>query len=99
MKTRVVMGIVLMSTFALGVNALAYEGGSKMVAAFAHPEKGEAEFGPLSVVPSEVLTPGKPIVQMLHRLPQPTLSVERIREERPGRSLGTKAVVLFQSAR
>lgn len=93
--------VTLALLFALGFagNAFAYEGGTKMVAAMNQPERGEPQFSPILLVPHESLTPSKPVLRLLHRIPEPTLSAERIREEVPGRSLGTKGVVRFQKER
>lgn len=77
-------------------NAWTYEGGTKLIATMTQPAKGEVQFGPIRVVPSHELSPSKTVQTLLYRVPEPTLSIERIREERPGRTSGTKAVVLFQ---
>ena len=95
MKTVAIVGAVVM-VFAFAGNAWAYDGGTKAVIAMTNPPRGIAEYSPILVVPHDQLTPTKPIVQLLRRIPEPTLSVERIREEKWGPSTGTKAVVLFQ---
>lgn len=99
MKSGVLLATLTLLIFGFGITAAAYEGGTKTVATMTHPEKGEVSFSPLVVIPHDALMPSKAVTQLVHRLPQPTLSVERIREERPGQSLGTKAVVLFQKGR
>lgn len=82
--------------FGFGGNVFSYEGGTKLVATMTHPERGEAKFSPLILIPHEELAPSKPVLRLLHRVPEPTLSKARIREEKWGRSLGTKALVRFQ---
>lgn len=96
-----VAAVTLALLFALGFagNVFAYEGGTKIVAAMNQPERGEAQFAPLILVPHDSLTPSKAVVRLLHRIPEPTLAPERIREEVPGRSLGTKGPVRFQKER
>ena len=95
MKAIAIVGAVAMA-FAFVGNGWAYEGGTKAVAVMTHPERARAEAGPLFVIPYNELSPGKAITRLLHRVPQPTLSIERIREEKMGPSTGTKTVVLFQ---
>jgi hypothetical protein len=99
MKSAVLLATLTLLIFGLGITAAAYEGGTKTVATMTHPEKGEVQFGPIVVIPHDALTPSKLVTGLLRRLPEPTLSVERIRLEKPGQSLGTKAVVLFQRER
>jgi len=84
--------------FILGFSGtvIGYEGGTKMIAAMTHPEEGKMVSGPLVVVPRSELSPGKLIERYLHRLPEPTLSAQGIREEVPGPSLGTKGIIRFQ---
>ncbi len=96
MKTIPLIAMLALAALAVGGNLWAYEGGTKAVVARMQPEKGEAGFNPILLVPGGELSPGKPVQQFLRRIPQPTLSAERIREEKPGRSLGTKAVVVFE---
>lgn len=99
MKKATAVAIVALVVFGFSGNLFAYEGGTKMVAAMNQPERGEPQFSPLLLVPHESLTPSKLIVRFLHRIPEPTLGRERIREEVPGRSLGTKGLVRFQKER
>lgn len=89
--------LVAMSiALAFSGNILAYEGGTKLVATMAHPEKANIQSN-LSLSSLEYGFGGtKLVVQFLHRLPKPTLSGQRIREEKPGPSLGTKSTVRFQ---
>jgi len=88
--------LVLMVVGIFLANAFAYEGGTKFVATMTHPGEKPASFGPILVVPSSEMTPSKPILKLLNRIPEPTLSVERMRVEKLGPSLGTKALVRFQ---
>ena len=85
---------VLMLGF--GVSAFGYEGGTKVVATMTHLERGAVEAGPVLLVPHDELAPTKAVQEFLRRVPEPTLSVERIRTEILGTTSGTKAVVLFQ---
>lgn len=96
MRKGAAVTIVLLFVLGFAGNAFAYEGGTKMVAAMNQPERGEAQPGPILLVPGTSLTPSKAVVRFLHRIPEPTLAPERIREERWGPSLGTKALVRFQ---
>lgn len=99
MKTmNLVVAAVLVSLVSAG-NVWASEGATKTVAALAQPEGGKALSGPLLLVSDTSMAPAKPVQAYLRQVPQPTLSVERIREERPGRSFGTKAAVLFQEGK
>jgi len=91
-----IMTLTLVMLFAVAVNGFAYDGGTKLVATMTQPDPGEVQFGPIWVVPSHELSPSKTVQTLLYRVPEPTLSIERIREEKPGRTSGTKAVVLFQ---
>lgn len=94
---RTLISLVVLSFLVLGFgNALsAYEGGTKAVATMTHPEKGEAQFGPVLLVPHSSLTPSKAVTSLIHGIPQPTLTMSGIREEEGGQTLGTKAVVRF----
>jgi hypothetical protein len=96
MRNVALVLVLLIAVFGASSSVWAYEGGTKAVAAMgsAHKE-GQAQFGPISVVPSHWLTPGKLIERYLHRIPEPTLTAERLREETPGPSLGTKEVTRF----
>lgn len=96
MKNVNLLAALALLIFGLGVNALASEGGTKLIATVARPEQGQTQFGPIWVVGYDELTPSKPVMQLLRRFPKPTLSIENLREEKGGPSLGTKAVVLFQ---
>jgi len=93
--------LTLAASVILGISATAfsYEGGTKRVVRMALPQRGPADVSAIPAVLSYELTGSKPVVNFLRRIPEPTLSVERIREEKPGASLGTKAVVLFQKER
>lgn len=91
--TSLVTLVILILGF--GTYAFGYEGGTKVVATLTHPERGAVEAGPVLLTPHNELTPGKAVQQLLRRVPEPTLSIERIRTEKPGRTSGTKAVVLF----
>lgn len=99
MKTLTFLATFMFVFLAVTGNAFSYEGGTKALVVMTHPEKGEADFSPLLVIPHDELTPSKPVQRLLRQIPEPTLSLERIREEIPGPSLGTKAVVLFQKRR
>lgn len=93
--------LVTLAVLALGFGAVAfgYEGGTKVVAAMTHPERGAVEAGPILLTPHNEMTPTKSFQELLRRVPEPTLSIERIRTEKPGKTSGTKAVVLFQEKR
>ena len=96
MKTiNFVVVAALVSMVSAG-NVWALEGATKAVVAAAQMEQGKAQGGPLLLASGTELAASKPVQAFLRRIPQPTLSAERIREERPGRSFGTKAAVLFQ---
>ena len=93
---HVVLFLVLTTAFlGLGGNLLAYEGGTKLVATMASPAIGEAKSGPTFGL-SYGVNSTKPVVSFFKRMPEPSLSLERIREEKLGRNLGTKEIVLFQ---
>ena len=96
MKTIAIVGILMIAVFGFEGSARAFEGGTKAIVAMTNPEMGGAQYGPLVVVAHHELAPSKPVTGLLRRVPEPTLSIERIREEKPGRSTGTKAIVLFQ---
>ena len=96
MKKIALLTLGTLFMFGLAGNVVGYEGGTKLVATMTHPEEGKMVAGPLTLVPYRELNPGKMIERYLHRLPQPTLSAQRIREERPGPSLGTKGIIRFQ---
>jgi len=97
MKTIAFVGVVLTVIFGLQGFAPAFEGGTKAVASMNfRPEYRAIEPGPAPVLSYEPWRGSKPVVELLRRFPKPTLSLEKIREETPGASLGTKAVVLFQ---
>lgn len=95
MKTFRYLLVVTLVALIFGPSVLAYEGATKVVASMNNPEKGEMQFGPVLLVPHDSLAPGKNTTQLIHRIPQSSLSLERIREERPGRATGTKETVLF----
>lgn len=99
MKNGTVVVTLAILILGFGGYGLAYEGATKAVAVMTYPEKGETEFGPILLIPSEEMAPAKPVQQLLRRVPEPTLSIERIRTEKPGTTSGTKAVVLFQGER
>lgn len=90
--------VAVLTVFALGFvgDAWAFEGGTKLVTTMIQPARAENEKGPLILVSGDLLAPGKAAAGFMRRAPEPTLSIERIREEKPGRSLGTKTAVLFQ---
>lgn len=96
MKSVTWLLATILIVFGVTVNVFAFEGGTKIVATMTHPQNGETQFAPILLIPHDDLAPSKSVVQFLHRAPKPTLSVERIREEKLGKSFGTKAVVLFQ---
>lgn len=87
--------VALVSLVSAG-NVWALEGATKAVVAAAQPEQGKAQGGPLLLASGTELATAKPVQAFLRRIPQPTLSAERIREEKPGHSFGTKVAVLFQ---
>ena len=95
MKTLHCLLAVALLTLAFGITGWAYEGGTKLVAVVNHPEQGEQSFGPILLVSHDSLTPGKAVTRFFHRIPQSSLSRERIREERPLRTMGTKGVTEF----
>ena len=92
--TWLVMLAILILGF--GVTAFGYEGGTKVVATMTHPERRAVRPGPVLLTPYDELTPSKTVLELLRRVPEPTLSLERIRTEILGTTSGTKAVVLFQ---
>jgi len=94
-KVALFTGVALF-IFGLAGNVIGYEGGTKLVATMTHPDEGKMVSGPLTLVPYHKLAPGKLIERYLHQLPQPTLSAQTIREEKPGPSLGTKGIIRFQ---
>ena len=96
MKNLILLIALTLLIFGLGINALASEGGTKLIATVTRPEQGQTQFGPIWVVGHDELTASKPVMQFLRHFPKPTLSIENLREEKEGPSLGTKAVVLFQ---
>ncbi|MBI2167266.1 MAG: hypothetical protein HYU34_03350 [Candidatus Omnitrophica bacterium] len=96
MKTMKFAVVAALVSLVSAGNVWALEGATKTVAALAQPEQGRSQPGPILLVSSSQLSPTKPVQAFLWRIPQPTLSAERIREEKPGRSFGTKAAVLFQ---
>lgn len=96
MKKNALFLIIAFVTVAAG-NLWAYEGATKLVASFSLPEKVEGTS--VSALPeSSAYQWGgtKLIARFLHRIPEPTLVTERIREEKAGPSLGTKSSVLFR---
>lgn len=99
MKRVFQFSLLMFVVLGIGGSALAYEGGTKMIATMTHPDEGKTDFFPLFLVPSHELTPSKAVLEFLPRIPQPTLLLERIRAERPGPSLGTKLVARFQRER
>lgn len=88
--------LVLMTLGLASESVLAYEGSTKFVATMTHPGEKPASFSPILLVSSSEMTPSKPILRLLNRIPEPTLSVERMRVEKFSPSLGTKAVIRFQ---
>lgn len=96
MKNIALFTIVILFVFGFAGSLPAYEGGTKAVATMTHPERGESPAGPLLLIPHNELAAGKPFLAFLHRIPSPTLSAERIREEKTGPSLGTKSLIRFQ---
>jgi hypothetical protein len=90
--------VTAFALFTLGFGAAGFAAGegTKLVATMNQPERGEMISSPIQIVSSDALMPGKPVVAYLRRLPEPTLALTRLREEKPGRSTGTKAIVLFQ---
>jgi hypothetical protein len=96
MKKTAIFALATLLLVGVGGNLWAYEGGTKAVAAAATPVTGEPQWSPISVVPGYEMSPGKLIEKYLHAIPEPTLGIEGLREEIPGRSLGTKELVLFQ---
>ena len=100
MKKLIACFVVMIIAIAFTGNAGAYEGETKLIAAMNLTEKGELH-QPQSALSSLNYEGGatKLVVRFLHRMPAPTLSLERIREEKPGPSVGTKNVVLFQKGR
>ncbi len=99
MKSIAFVTVLTLALLGMTTPVAAYEGGTKAVAAMNQPHRAESQPGPLLLVPHNALTPSKPVLRLLNRFPEPTLSVERIREEKQGPSLGTKRVVLFQKKR
>lgn len=96
MKNIALFTITILFIFGFAGSLPAYEGGTKVIATMTHPERGESPSSPLILVPHNDLTAGKPFLAFLHRVPRPTLSAARIREEKAGPSLGTKSLIRFQ---
>ena len=96
MKNVALVTAFALFIFGFGVTGFASGEGTKLVATMTHPERGEMIYGPVSIVPYDALTATKPVVAYLRRVPEPTLTAARLREEKPGRSTGTKEPVLFQ---
>lgn len=91
MRFVAVSAVLLLCVTGLALNGYGYEGGTKMVAAMNRVGEQEMQPGPILIVPASQLAPSKPVLRLLHRIPEPTLSPERIRvEKRPGASRGTK---------
>ena len=99
MKNGILLVTLAILILGFGVSAFGYEGGTKVVATMTHWERGAVESGPVLLTPHDELTPTKAVQQLLRRVPEPTLSIERIRTEKLGTTSGTKAVVLFQEKR
>jgi len=98
MKTIVVFLTVAFLLGGWGGSVSAYEGGTKFIAAVNQPERGQLESR--QPMRSDYGYAGtKLVVRFLHRMPEPTLSIEGIREEKPGPSLGTKLPARFQKER
>ncbi len=95
MKKKALFVVIALGLIFAG-NLWAYEGGTKWVAALSHPEKGKVGASALPASSAYGLSGTKLVVQFLYRMPEPTLSLGRIREETLGPSLGTKSIVLFQ---
>lgn len=99
MKNETLLVTLAILILGFGATAFGYEGGTKVAATMTHPERGAVEAGPILLTPHDAMTPTKSFQELLRRVPEPTLSVERIRTEIPGQTSGTKAVVLFQRER
>ena len=99
MKAIAIVGMLMIVIFGLVGNSLAFEGGTKAIVAMNQTTTGEAQFSPLVLAGPHEFTPSKPVLQLLRRMFEPTVTGERIRQGKPGRSTGTKAVVLFQQER
>ena len=99
MKNVAVLTAVALVGFGMAGNAFGYDGASKMVVSMARPEPIKIASGSAPVLSYDLWRGSKPVLQLLQRVPKPTLTAERIREELPGPSTGTKAVVLFQRGR
>lgn len=91
--------IALLGVVSFAATASAFDGGTKMVVTMIQPEKGQTVAAPIFVSPRDQGMGTKTVAVMLNRFPVPTLSIQRIREEKRAVSLGTKAVVLFQKKR
>ena len=99
MKAIAIVGILMIAVFGLEGTALAFEGGTKAFVAMNQTSGGTTQYSPLVLAAPHEFTPSKPVLQLLHRMFEPPVAGERIRQEKPGRSTGTKAVVLFQQGR
>lgn len=98
MKTIIVFLTVAFLLGGWGGSTSAYEGGTKFVAAMNQPDRGKIE-SRQPLISDYGYGGTKLVVRFLHRMPEPTLSIQRIREEKAGLSLGTKPVVRFQKER
>ena len=90
--------LALLCIFGLGNTLWAYEGATKLIVTMTQTNPQERTSGPIFLVPSSELHPGKLAAAFFQRVPAPTLSSGSIREERLRSSLGTKRVVLFRES-
>ena len=97
MKKGTGLTFTILCILGFASHAFALGEGTKLVALKAQaPGEESATMGPIQIVPSEALTPSKPVLALLHRMPAPTFSVTGIREEKESSSLGTKSLIHFQ---
>lgn len=99
MKAIASVGLATLIVLGGAINLWAYEGATKGVAIMAFRDENHAVSDRTMLVPSDYLRGTKPVANLTHRLPEPSLSTERIREEMPGPTTGTKRIVLFQENR
>lgn len=96
MKSNITL-LTGLGVFVIGFagSVLAYEGATKAVASIAQAHRGPAQFSPIIVSRADEMAPSKPVVELMQRMPKPTLSGQRLRGETPGPSTATKLVVRF----
>lgn len=96
MKTIALSGMLAIVLFGMAAPLGAYgEEGTKGVVTPAFQGGRHAVSDSRALAPADYTMGTKPVVQFFHRMPEPSLSQKRIREERAANSLATKPVVAF----